>query len=596
MVETLGQLLLNTLKTYPKDEFILHKVQGKYKPISTQEFVDGVKYLSLGLRELGFSARDKLVIFAPNSPNWVMTDFAALCLGGISVPIYTTLVPDQVRYIIADSDAKFVICASRELWQKVEVIKGSLDKVSLYIFIETDAPDGVMTVAQIQEIGKKVAAESPGLFEELIQSVRPEDIATIIYTSGTTGVPKGVMLTHANFISNVKSTVSLHDITEKDTVLSFLPLTHVLERWATFGYFYKGCTIGYAESLETLAANLLEVRPHKMVNVPRALEKIYARVLDNVMSGSSLKKKIFFWAVNTGRKYARRQIKRQPISKWLLLKRSLAYRLVFSKIHARTGGRAEFFVCGGAALSKDVGEFFHALGLAVYEGYGLTETSPVIACNSPGNHKYGTVGKPIPGVEVRIAKDGEILTRGPNVMKGYYKMEETTREAFEGGWFHTGDIGHFDEEGFLVITDRKKDILVTSGGKNVAPQPIENMLKLNPYIVNAVVVGDGRRFISALVVPDFEKLAEYARANRVAFESREDLIQNRDIVGFLYSEVEKSTPNLASYEKIKKIALLEKDFEIDQGEMTPSYKVKRNIVEKKYKALIDSLYEIRSSG
>jgi long-chain acyl-CoA synthetase len=596
MVDTLGQLLLHTLKTYPKNEFILHKVRGKYTPISTQEFVDGVKYLSLGLRELGFSPRDKLVIFAPNGPTWVMTDFAALCLGGITVPIYTTLVPDQVKYIIDDSDAKFVVCAGRELWQKIEVIKGSLDKVSRYIFVESDAPDGVLTLAQIQKMGKKVAGEDPGLFEKLIQNVQSEDLATIIYTSGTTGIPKGVMLTHGNFISNVKSTVSLHDIAEKDTVLSFLPLTHVLERWATFVYFYKGCTIGYAESLETLAANLLEVRPHKMVNVPRALEKIYARVLDNVMSSSPLKKKIFFWAIKTGRTYARRQIGRQPISKWLRLKRNLANRLVFSKIHARTGGRAEFFVCGGAALSKDIGEFFHALGLAVYEGYGLTETSPVIACNFPENHKYGTVGKPIPGVEVRIAGDGEILTRGPNVMKGYYKMEEATRETFEGGWFRTGDIGHFDDEGFLVITDRKKNILVTSGGKNVAPQPIENMLKLNPYIVNAVVVGDGRRFVSALVVPDFEKLAEYARANKIGSESRAGLIQNPDIVGFLYSEVEKSTPNLDSYEKIKKIALLERDFEIDQGEMTPSYKVKRNIVEKKYKALIDSLYEARSSG
>jgi long-chain acyl-CoA synthetase len=596
MVDTLGQLLLHTLKTYPKNEFILQKVRGKYTPISTQEFVDGVKYLSLGLRELGLSPQDKLVIFAPNGPTWVMTDFAALCLGGITVPIYTTLVPDQVKYIIDDSDAKFVVCAGRELWQRIEVIKGSLDKVSRYIFVESDAPDGILTLPQIQKMGKKVAGDNPGLFEKLIQNVQSEDLATIIYTSGTTGVPKGVMLTHGNFISNVKSTVSLHDITEKDTVLSFLPLTHVLERWATFVYFYKGCTIGYAESLETLAANLLEVRPHKMVNVPRALEKIYARVLDNVMSGSSLKKKIFFWAVKTGRTYARRQIGRQPTSKWLRLKRNLAHRLVFSKIHARTGGRAEFFVCGGAALSKDIGEFFHALGLAVYEGYGLTETSPVIACNFPGNHKYGTVGKPIPGVEVRIAKDGEILTRGPNVMKGYYKMEEATREAFEDGWFRTGDIGHFDDEGFLVITDRKKDILVTSGGKNVPPQPIENMLKLNLYIVNAVVVGDGRRFVSALVVPDFERLADYARANNIPHQSRADLIQNPDIVGFLYSEVEKSTPNLASYEKIKRIALLERDFEIDQGEMTPSYKVKRNIVEKKYKALIDSLYEVRSSG
>ncbi len=328
-----------------------------------------------------------------------------------------------------------------------------------------------------------------------------------------------------------------------------------------------------------------------MAAAPRVLEKFYSRVIDNVQASSSLKRKIFYWAMNVGRKYAQKKLQKQPVSGILNFKRKIAHKLVFSKIIAKTGGRVRFFVSGAAPLSKDIGEFFYAMGLVVMEGYGLTETSPVISVNTFDNLKFGTVGPPIPGVEVKIAKDGEILAKGPNVMKGYYKMGEATKEVFEEAWFKTGDIGHLDEEGRLVITDRKKDLIVTAGGKNVAPQPIENLLRTNPYIENALTIGDRRKFISALVVPNFDKLEEYAKFNKIPYKTLGDLVKNEKILHFMEGEVDRATPNLANYEKIKKISLLERDFEIDKGEMTPTYKVKRNIVEEKYRSAINAMYK-----
>lgn len=590
MVETISQLFLNTINSYLKDDLMLYKEEGRYLPISTDEISNRVKHFSLGLKELGLNAGDKLIILSENRPEWVITDLANLCLGGITVPIYTSLVPEQIRYIIDDSDAKLVVCSDSELWQKIEAVKDELKKVTHFITFVSEAPEGVLTFAQIMERGKRIAQESPDLFEKIALSIQPDDIASIIYTSGTTGIPKGVMLTHSNFISNIKSASSIIEFSDKDTVLSFLPLAHVLERMVTFTYLYKGCSIGYAESLETVAENLLEIRPHIMVNVPRVLEKIYSKVMDNVLSSSSVKRKIFFWALKVGKKHGKKKLLKQPIPRLLQVKRNLAHKLVFSKIIEKTGGRVRFFVSGGAPLSKDIAEFFYAMGLVVLEGYGLTETSPVIAINTFEYLKFGTVGKLIPGVEVKIAEDGEILTRGPNVMKGYYKMEAETEEALEEGWFHTGDIGHLDEDDFLVITDRKKDMIVTAGGKNVAPQPIQNLLKTNPYISNAMVIGDRRKFISALIVPNFEKLEEYAESNNIPFDDMSDLVKNEIVMNFMQSEVERSTPELSSYEKVKKIALLDREFEIEKGEITPTLKVKRNIIEKMYKNLIDALY------
>jgi long-chain acyl-CoA synthetase len=399
------------------------------------------------------------------------------------------------------------------------------------------------------------------------------------------------MLSHSNFFSNVSTTATLIEFSEKDTVLSFLPLSHVFERMVTMTYLYKGCSIAYAESVETVGENLLEVKPNIMVSVPRVFEKIYARVIDNVLASSSLKRKIFFWAVKVGKKFGALKLQGKTIPKGLQFRKNLAHKLVYSKIIEKTGGRVRFFVSGGAALSKDIAEFFYAMGLVVLEGYGLTETSPVISVNTFENLKFGTVGKLIPNVDVKIAEDGEIFCKGPNVMQGYYRKETETKEAFDGEWFKTGDIGYLDEDGFLTITDRKKDLIVTSGGKNIAPQPIENILKTNPYITNAVVIGDKRRFVSALIIPDFEKLEDYAKSNNITYESLSELVKNETILRFMEAEIDKSTPSLASYEKVKKVILLDREFEIGENEITPSLKVKRNIVEDKYKDLIDNLYE-----
>ncbi|MFW6159995.1 MAG: AMP-dependent synthetase/ligase, partial [Acidobacteriota bacterium] len=471
MVKTIPQLFLNTIRVFPKPDIMLYKSEGGYTPISTQELSETVQYFSLGLAELGLQKGDKLILLAENGPRWIMTDIATICAGGITVPVYTSLVPEQIKFIIDDSDARVVVCSSLELWGKIEAIRPSLEKVRHFITFFDSSKEGIWSFQQILDKGKKISQDNPGRFEEKALALGEDDIYTLIYTSGTTGVPKGVMLTNWNFVSNVTTCAPLFQISEKDTVLSFLPLSHVLERMVSFAYLYKGASIAFAESLETVAQNLMEIRPHIMVSVPRVFEKIYSRIMDNVLESSRLKRKIFFWAVATGKKYVQAELEKKHLPVMLKLKRKLAHKLVFSKILARTGGRARFFVSGGAPLSKDIAEFFYAIGLVVLEGYGLTETSPVVAVNTMEQMKFGTVGKPIPEVEVKIADDGEILVKGPNVMKGYYKKEEETAEVFKGGWFHTGDIGHLDEDGFLIITDRKKDLIVTAGGKNVAPQP-----------------------------------------------------------------------------------------------------------------------------
>ena len=591
MIETICQLFINTIKSYPKDDLMLYKVKGHYTPISTEEFGEKVINFSLGLKALGLNAGDKLIILSENRPEWTMTDVATLCLGGITVPIYTNLSPEQIKYIVNDSDAKVVVCSNEELWGNVESIKSELPLVSHFITFLPDAPEGMKTFNDILELGKQKSQEEPELFEQLALAVKPADVASIIYTSGTTGEPKGVMLTHSNFISNVTSVSGIIPISQKDTSLSFLPLSHSYERTVTFAMLYNGCTIGYVESMETVAENMLEVRPTIMGAVPRLFEKIYAKVMDNVLTSSNVKRKIFFWALKTGKEFGFRHLENKPISGILRFKRNLAHKLVFSKIIEKTGGRINYFVTGAAPLSKDIAEFFYAMGIVVLEAYGLTETSPAATFNTFEDLKFGTVGKPIPGVDVKIAEDGEILIKGPNVMKGYYKKEEETKEVIRGEWFYSGDIGYLDEDGFLVITDRKKDIIVTAGGKNVAPQQIENLLKTNLYITTAVAIGDARRFISALIVPDFDKLEEYAKLNEISFTDRSDLVAKDQIVDFMLSEVNKNLKDLAAYEKVKKIALLDRDFEIAKGEITPTLKVKRNIIEEKFADLIESMYE-----
>jgi long-chain acyl-CoA synthetase len=590
MIETLPQLFLTTVASYPKDDYMMYKKDGSYRSLSTAEFAKRVRQFSLGLAALGHRPGDRLIILAESSPWWVMTDLANVCAGGVTVPIHSVLTPEQIKYIINDSEARIVVFSSREIWKKLEALKPGLPRVLAFISFDEDAPEGATSFDRIRQTGERIDREDAGRFESAANAVRPGDLAAIIYTSGTTGVPKGAMLTHANFVSNTIGASTVIKISDREVGFSFLPLSHTLERIGMLAYLYNGCSVAFAESMNTLLENLLEIRPHLMVSAPRIFEKIYAGIMDKVLSSPPLKKKIFFWALKVGKKHGAKKLGGRPISPLLRAKRNLAHTLVFEKIIGLTGGRIRLFLSGGAPLSKDIAEFFYAIGLLILEGYGLTETSPVISLNAIGQMKFGSVGKPIPGVEVRIAEDGEILTRGPHVMKGYYKLPAETAEVFDGDWFRTGDIGRFDEEGFLVITDRKKDIIVTSGGKNVAPQQLENLLKTSPYIANAVVTGDRRKFVSAIIVPNFEKIEEYAASRGIPAADRAGLVRNPDIVGFLMGEVDKATINLASYEKIKKIVVLEKDFEIDAGELTPTLKVKRGIIENKYRDLIDALY------
>jgi len=592
MINTLPQVFLNSIRSYPKPDFMKVKKNDVYIDISTDEFGKAVRRFCLGLKDLGLERGAKLIILSENRPEWTITDFANLCLGGVTVPIYTTLVSDQVKYIINDSDAEIVVVSNLFQYKKVAAIRKDLPRVKHIIIFQPQAPDsGVLTLAEVQARGQAIEAAHPGRFEEIALAVRPEDEASIIYTSGTTGVPKGVILTHANFVTNLVSVASIVEFSVSDTVLSFLPLSHVLERMVSFTYIYKGCSIAYAENAETVAQNLLEIKPQIMVSVPRVFEKIYSRVMDNVLSSSGLKRKIFFWGIKAGKAAGQKKLAGQSLGPFLKFKRNLAHKLVYTKIIEKTGGRVRFFVSGGAPLSKDIAEFFYALGLVVLEGYGLTETAPVLSLNTFEALRFGTVGKPLPGVEIMIAPDGEILAKGPNIMKGYYKKAAETQDVFENGWFKTGDIGFIDTDGFLTITDRKKDLIVTAGGKNIAPQPIENVLKTNPYISNAVVVGDRRRFITALIVPNFEKIEEYAKFAKISYADRTELARNERVVSFLRSEIERTTPNLASYERIKKIAILDHEFNIDNDEITPTLKVKRNIIERKYQDLIEGLYK-----
>lgn len=591
MIETIPQVFINTVKSLQQDEMMLYKSEGKFVPVSTSEFETNVKGLCLGLKELGLTTGDKLVILSENRPEWVMTNFANLCLGATTVPIYTTLAPKQIQYIIDDSDAKIVVCSNLDLWEKLAAIKDDLDKVNHFICFEADAPEGALSFKDVIATGNKLASENPSLFEETALSVKPEDVASIIYTSGTTGVPKGVMLTHRNLISNMIAVCDVIDFTIEDTSLSWLPLSHSFEHLVVVAYVYKGVSIGFAESVETVGDNMRELRPHLMTSVPRLYEKIYSVIMESVLSGSGIKRKIFFWALKTGKKVGKLNLSGQNIPALLEKKRKIAHKLVFSKIIAKTGGRVRIFISGAAPLSKDIAEFFNALGIVILEGYGLTETAPCITLNTFQHLKFGTVGRPVSGVEVKIAEDGEILAKGPNIMKGYFKKPEETAEVMEGEWFKTGDVGFIDADGFITITDRKKDIIVTAGGKNIAPQQIENLLRASPFILNVLAIGDRRKFVSALVVPDFDKVESYAKENNISFSSRGELLNNEKIKKKIEEEIEDSTKELAQYEKIKKFALLKRDFEIEKGELTPTLKVKRNVVSEKYKMLIDSFYE-----
>jgi long-chain acyl-CoA synthetase len=565
--------------------------------ISSAEFRRAVEELSMGLRALGLERGERAGILSENRPEWAFADLATLSAAAVDVPIYATLTPTQILYILNDSETKVLFVSTPAQARKVQEIRAQATHLQHVIRMEempADVAAGTISIDEVRAQGRPALQADPEAVRKRAAEVKETDLATLIYTSGTTGDPKGVMLTHRNLVSNTVGSSQVFAAMGKDDVaLSFLPLCHVFERMS--GHYLmllQGCSIAYAESVEKVPANMVEVRPTVMCSVPRLYEKMYARVHEKVASDPPMRQKIFRWAVGVGREMFRHQVEHRTPGLLLRAQFAVADKLVFSKIKERTGGRLRLFVSGGAPLAREIAEFFGAAGLLILEGYGLTETSPVITVNRPDAIKPGSVGLPIKDVEIKIAADGEILTRGPHVMKGYFKKPDATAEAIDpDGWFHTGDIGVIDERGFLTITDRKKDIIVTSGGKNIAPQPIERLLKSSPLVGEVVMIGDRRNFPAALVIPAFEALEKWAREKGVAFASREELIARPEVVALYDQTVKELTASLAQFERIKKIALLPREFSIETGELTPKLSVKRRVVEQKYKDVIDRLYE-----
>jgi long-chain acyl-CoA synthetase len=588
---TLNQLFFDAVERYDKPDALQYKSGGAFRPISHRKMAESVRHVARGLRLSGVQRGDRVGILSENRPEWAIADYACLTAGLTDVPLYPTLPADQIAYILRDAGVVAIFVSNAEQAAKVASIRGEVPSLRSVICFNDKAPSGALNFTDLEKLGAGgETADDVTAFKRDADAVQPGDLATLIYTSGTTGPPKGVMLTHDNIHSNVAGTRVKIPFAGQDVSLSFLPLSHIFQRMGDYMMFATGTSIAYAENFDSVPGNLQEVRPTIVLSVPRLYEKMYARVLQNAVSSGAVKRRIFFWA----RKVAERRADvllagRKP---GLMLERqyAIAQKLVFSKLQERTGGRLRYFVSGGAPLAPEINKFFYSAGLTILEGYGLTETSPVIAVNTPDAFRIGTVGKPIAGVEVKIAADGEILTRGPHVMKGYYNNPVATAEAIDSeGWFRTGDIGEL-RDGFLAITDRKKDIIVTAGGKNIAPQPIENRVKTNKFVSQAVMIGDKRKFASLLIVPNFEQLEAWAKRGNLLWTDRSQLIAMPTVKAKMNEEVMGELEGLAHFEAPKKIALLEHDFSIENGEMTPTQKVKRRVVDKHYKPLIDSLY------
>lgn len=589
---TLNQIFFDSIRTYDKPDAMRVRLNGEWHSISHRTIKERTRRLALGLQALGVQRGDRVAILSENRPEWAIADWACLTIGVADVPIYTTLPAEQIPFLLNDSGSVAIFVSNSAQAEKIRSVRGEIPGVRhVIVFDESARALGDLTLADLEARGMQLdTPERAAEYERLALSVRPDDLATLIYTSGTTGAPKGVMLTHDNLHSNVMVCKDMTTMGPSDVALSFLPLCHVFEREGDYFMSAMGVTLAYVDSFDFVPTAMQEVRPTIAMSVPRLYEKMYARVLENALSGSALKRRIFFWARKVADRWADEKLAGREPSGLLAWQYGVAQRLVFSKLKARTGGRLRFFISGGAPLAPEIAKFFYAAGLTILEGYGLTETSPVVAVNTPSALRIGTVGKLVDGVEVQIAPDGEILVRGPQVMKGYFNRPDATREVIDDeGWFHTGDIGVL-EDGFLRITDRKKDIIVTAGGKNIAPQPIENRVKTNEFVSQAVMIGDKRRFPAILVVPDWDKLEKWARLNKIAPADRSYLLTLPAIRQKMEQEVRSELTGLASFETPKKIALLEHDFSIERGELTPTLKVKRRVVDKTYKSLIDELY------
>jgi len=593
-VETLNEIYLETLKVDRPAAMKVRRDDG-WHDITVPEFGETVRHFAMGLCSLGLKRGDRVAILSENRPEWTMSDVAILAACGVSVPIYSTLLSWQIEYILNDSGSVIVVVSNEEQLEKIQTIRDHVP--SLREVVVCDAPEtmpeGVRTFDSVVALGRDVEkAEGCSDYDKRVREAKASDLATIVYTSGTTGNPKGAMLTHGNIASNVSATAHLFPIRAGFVSLCILPLSHILERMIDFLFLWKGVTIAYNDDLLKVAENLQTIRPEVFAAVPRLFEKMQSRILDTVSEAPAARQAIFSWALGVASDRLEYRVEHKPLPFPLNVKSALAEKLVFKKILERLGGRIRFVVSGGAPLSAELAAFFIGAGLEIYEGYGLTETSPVIAVNTPKARRLGAVGPIIEGVEVKIAEDGEIVTRGPNVMVGYYNNEEATAHAIDPeGWFHTGDIGMIDEDGFLHITDRKKDIIVNAYGKNVAPQPLEGLLKTSPYIATPVLIGDRRRFLSALIVPNFERLERDAARMGIKWQAHEDLVRNEKIVEIIQKEIDRFNENVDRQEKVRRFTILTQDFSIESGEITPSMKVKRKVVSEKFKHLIDEMYE-----
>ena len=565
--------------------------EGVLEDITYGEALAIVSGVVASLDASGVAKGDRVAILSENRPEWAFVDYGCLCAGVIPVPIYPTLGAGQIAYLLRDSGTSMVFVSDREQTEKaLEAATECPQDVTVVAFDDDSATsDAVVSWGDFLRSGERIAAGwSEADFRERALSVVPHDVATILYTSGTTGDPKGVVLTHNNIASNVRAARMVLDVSELDNTVSFLPLSHILQRMCDYLFMWVGCRIAYPRDIQTLVDDMKVIRPTVVVSVPRIYEKIY----NGIMAARGVKKMLVEWAAGVADRAADERLAGRRITGWLAVQYRLADRLVFSKVKAAVGGRIRFFVSGGGPLAPALNRFFYSIGLTIYEGYGLTETSPVTNVNSEEAFRIGTVGRPVPGTEVRIAEDGEILVRGPQAMKGYYNAPEATAAVIDDeGWFATGDIGVIDDDGYLSITDRKKDIIVTAGGKNIAPQPIENRLKTHPLVEQAVIVGDRRRYPSLLVVPDFGALERWAQSSGLSHGSREELVRDPAVVSHMERETLGALGDLPSYERPKKLALLREELTVENGFLTPTLKVKRREVQERLKDVIDRLYE-----
>ncbi|MGB6387762.1 MAG: long-chain fatty acid--CoA ligase [Terriglobales bacterium] len=586
-LQTLNDILFAIYKSR-RDRVMLQKRAAGWVPISSQEIYRGVVGLARALESWGVRKGDRVAILSENRSEWTITDFAVLSLGAVTVPIYATQTSEQTLYILNDSGARVIAVSTKNQLEKILTIQSRTLVERILVMDTIEDPRAV----QMRELMLQGPADSDPEFDARSRTIIPDDLATVIYTSGTTGTPKGAMLTHGNMASNISCSMEAFGFGTKDELsVSFLPLSHVTARHVDFALLYRGVVLAYCPDIAQLAQTLAEVQPNIFVAVPRVYEKIRQQVI--LKTTGFPKNATYRWALSVGQTHRSETVAgTQPTS----LSWKIADRLVFSKVRAGMGGKAEEFISGGAPLGLELAEWYADIGIPIHEGYGLTETSPVIAVNTPTANKLGTVGKPLANVEVKIAEDGEVLARGPSIFKGYWNRPEETQAAFVDGWFKTGDIGHLDSDGYLSITDRKKDLIKTSGGKFIAPQPIENSLKLNPFIGTSVVLGDRRKFPAVLIAPNFPALEEWALANQIDFASRDALVANAKVQALYEGIIEELNQNLARFERLKRVLVVPEELSAADGTLTHTFKVRRRGIEERYRTLIDAMYAKAETG